>query len=244
MILARKLLSPEDGDGSDLGGADDSKPDPMSKLTEQVTALHETIGKLAQGYGSLDAALKAMDEKVTTLESSGGSRHGSSDDKSSSVDFGGDVDLETLSRKELVALMASSVGKIVQDHLKPIQEKMGKAFDRMDQSEALQEVREIKASEKDFLDFKEEIGGVLRDNPGLSIRRALQIARAENPEKAEKLRTKYNPRKPESDFTGGFFPTSSRTESSTKMKPQQAAEAAWQSVMSSLGDGAEKALNH
>lgn len=245
--MHRRYLDENDGDGGDGGGSGDDKSKGITEVQGQVSTLTEQVKLLAQGYSNIDSLVKGLSEKLggidelkgalDELKSGGGG-------KGLGKTLPDDTDLDTLSRRELIALIESRLSGNIEKSLQPIKEGIEKAFSRMDETEAMSAVSAAKERHKDFMEWKGEMGAILKANPELSVSRAYLLARAENPTKAAELDEKFKPKEKGGDFTGGFFPTSSRTVRSTKMNPSQAAEAAWDSVMASLGSGAEDSITH
>lgn len=60
-------------------------------------------------------------------------------------------------------------------------------------SSANAEVEKLRSTNKDFNDWNDEMVKLATEHPSLSIPQLLNLARAENPEKAKKLEAQYNP---------------------------------------------------
>ena len=126
------------------------------------------------------------------------------------------------------------------DKLKPVSERITNVESTVTSDLGSRQVADAAKNNKDLYEWKDEISVLLKESPGLKITRALAIARAENPDKAEAMKKKYA-KTGEKDDNVHFLsmtPTS-RTGNSDgkegKMKFQDAADKAFDDVVASFG---------
>ena len=103
-------------------------------------------------------------------------------------------------------------------------------------------------SHPDIDEWGSELKEILKESPGLSLARAVKLAKDENPEKAAKLKEQYDKDREEAEMKaekerkqkrkqfGGLTPSSSKTERNTRMGKGEAADAAWDEVIADLDD--------
>lgn len=112
------------------------------------------------------------------------------------------VDLETLSRPELVAHVVTTVMDAVKaqlaESLQPVTQQLQGLQTDYAARNAQSEVASLKEANKDFTDWKDDMIGLAKQPQyaSLSITDLYQLARAKNPTKAAELATKYNPPPP------------------------------------------------
>lgn len=240
---------PDGGDGNGNGGGGGQTPEEVAAAAAAASearfaALEKAIGVIASGHESLTQSLTGLTAKqeqlLERLASGGGGNSGGG----SSGGGGDDVDLETMDRKQFASHILSQMKGVVEETLKPLGEKFGALDQKIDGTSLSIMIKEFQKDHPDFFEWKEEMRGLLKDNPTLTPARAYALARAENPEKVVKIDAKYGLGKDKSKPNGSdnilsLFPQGgSATKSGAgKMNPKQAAEAAWDQVMSSLGNG-------
>jgi hypothetical protein len=145
---------------------------------------------------------------------------------------GKEVDLERLSRKDLVEHITSLVGEKT---LKPIMARLDEMDASSSKKSTADEIKALEKKDSQFWDWEPEIREVLKEQPDLSITRALAIAKSESPDKATRLaealaKKKKGANGDEGKPFGGMTPTSGRQTKSTKMQPKTAAEKAYDEV--------------
>jgi len=136
-------------------------------------------------------------------------------------------DLESLSRKDFLNVIASVIDK-----------KLGTVKQSLQETEfetkKMQLAAELQQAVKDYPDFKEwreELAQFVRKNPGYNIRDAYILVRHQNPEKAKKLDEKYY-RKEEPRKKNPLY---------TPMKPSAGSKGTKRSL--TLDEAAEEAFN-
>lgn len=153
-------------------------------------------------------------------------------------------DLEKATRKELVEFMTKGLVSEVNKLLKPIQEQISENSTTAQRANLANEADKARAKYPDFDEFKTEMGGLIKTNPGLSLERLYLLARAENSDKAAELDKaakekdeQENKNSAETEPFGGFFPpglSDNKEESKGKMTQNEAAEDAWDKAMADV----------
>ena len=199
-------------------------------LTKSVGLLAENLQKMEGNQGQIVAALAKITEQPK------------SDVKQQlETQFGDDVDLEQLDRKDfaryirthMLADIKGEVSKLSDAMIAKIEDLGG----RFESKNANEQIERTANSNKDFWEWSSEIKGLLKESPTLSVSRAYKLARSENPDKAKELDKKYNPpgKDKEQNFLG-LTPTSftGAREGAKKMNASDAANKAFDDVMSEL----------
>lgn len=155
-----------------------------------------------------------------------------------------DVDLETMTRKELMSTIIGEVKKWAQEEvIQPRENEANANRERQAIADTKEQIKQAKQDHEDFDEWIDEIKEVIEAQPGLDIESAYVVARTKNKDKASQLdaaaaeKAKEAQKKEEEkkekelakDF-GGLLPTSTLTHNSEGLKPQEAAEAAAEEV--------------
>lgn len=196
---------------------------------EHADAL-KLLPDLAKAVGTLQQGFKGLNEAVTALKGSGLDPSGKMKGAPKKEDDDGEEeDIDVLDNKGLVKHIEKRVKKVVEPALKRADDAEGAVHLR----DLKEQVEKMASDHKDFWDWKEEMGALVKEHPDLSPRRLYSIARAENPKKAAEMDKKYAEKKEESDVPfGGLTPTSGRQRNAKRMNAADAAEAAWEATMS------------
>src|SRR3990167_1333366 len=199
MLFAHKYVKMDEaGDGKDGSGDDAAaiakaaNDAAAAASKQQIELLTKSVGLLAEGLKNMEgnqANIVAALAKITD-QSKGDVKKGLEDQ------FGDDVDLEQLDRKDFARfILAQSKGDI-QGEVKKLSDVMVAKIDdlggRFESKNAGEQVEKTASDHKDFWEWSNEIKGVLKDNPTLTVRRAYALVRSENPEKAKEMDKKYN----------------------------------------------------
>jgi hypothetical protein len=149
--------------------------------------------------------------------------------------------LDDLSRDQFATLLLGKMEKAVSGALKPVLEKVSGVETNVSKGEAANAVKDARAGNKDFDEWMPEMKAILSDTPNISLKRALSLARIEDPKKAGEMREKYEmdgkgEGKREKSKFGGLAPGSSKTTKDSRMKKGNASESAWESGLSKLED--------
>lgn len=150
-----------------------------------------------------------------------------------------DEDVDNMSNSQLIGLISKEVGSILDDRLKKTDERIEGTSKAITDDKLEREINELKDNHKDLFDWKTEIKTMAEQHPDLSPTRLYQLVRAENPDKAKELDTKYDETKDgKKDGDGkptmyGLTPTSSTTadEKPEKMNPDDAVKKAFEETL-------------
>ncbi len=234
----RVLLDEADEGKGGSGDADAAAKAAAEASRQQVEVLTQSVQLLAKGFEELRGNQTQLTEALAKLADTTPKKV----EQAAEVMFGDDVDIEQLSRKDLAKLIEVSITKGVDAKLAKIQEGIaGKVEDlamRFESKNAGEAVEKVASNHPDFWEWSNEMKALLAENPSLSVNRAYTIVKAENPDKVEKLKSKYEKKteKPRDFFS--LLPTSGRgrADGSGKMTQEQAAEDAFDKIMGELGD--------
>lgn len=152
-------------------------------------------------------------------------------------------DLESMSRKELIAYMEKKFGSTVEKALKPLKDNVDSTSAEAQRERINRQVNEAAQKHADFWEWTDEMRGKAKTHPSLSVEELYTLVRHENPEKAKQIDTKMAEKEadkkketqPETPRFGGLTPTSgTKTQKTEKMDSKTAAQAAWDEVMSQV----------
>lgn len=210
-------------DGDDEGGTGGNANPPPAVDAEQFNQLVGTVSNLAQNMQTIQSSISQLTEA------------GNTDDDEDAGDDDIGTDLETISRADFAKHIVSTLNKQFNKQLESLNEKIEKTSQNVEAVDTKTSLKEFSSQHPDFWDWKDELQGIVKETPGISIERAYRLARAENPDKARQLDEKHTPSDAgkKSKF-GGLTPTSGQTSKTTKMSSSDAAEAAWQDSMADL----------
>ena len=158
----------------------DASKQQIELLTRSVGLLAENLQKMEGNQGQIVAALAKITEQPK------------SDVKQQlETQFGDDVDLEQLDRKDfaryirthMLADIKGEVSKLSDTMIAKIEDLGG----RFESKNANEQIERTANSNKDFWEWSSEIKGLLKESPTLSVSRAYKLARSENPDKAKEL---------------------------------------------------------
>jgi hypothetical protein len=150
-------------------------------------------------------------------------------------------DLETMPRKDLIALITGNVMKEVVKANQPLNDAIKHLDNRLGESITKGTVEKLQVEHKDLMEWKAEIGAILTAGRSNDVKDAYRLARLDSPDKAKEMDKKYNPPAQKKDAEGfagvfkGFAPNSGgKTEKNTSMKASTAAAAAWDEATSKM----------
>lgn len=201
---------------------------------QRFEALERGLRVLAEAAQSTQAGMTQLLEKVESI--------GQPKNKVAGADE--DVDLETMDRKEFAAYLMSNLRGTMEEGLKPFKQSFQQLDEKIDAHGLSTMIKDFKKDHPDFFEWKAEMQALIKENPTLTPARAYSLARAEaRPERIKEVDAKYGLGKPEQSNGAdmkflSLFPangSSSTTKGAGRMKPNEAAEAAWNSVMSTVG---------
>lgn len=209
------------------GGAPD-----LSNITGKLDAMVKGMQILAEG-------LTKMETRLGTLEGGGGGPTGK--DKQEHKDVSADLDLDTLSNKELAdVMMARMLAAIEDGPMAKMMEQMKQVAERVGSLDGRVTYGDLKGKHGDLDNWITEVQDELKRNPALTAEDALVLARTRNPEKLAKLeaeRSKLEEAKKGEGklvFSGLSPRMPTGTSDDKKLDTKAAAEAAWASVMSDI----------
>jgi hypothetical protein len=197
----------------------------------------ESLNELKKAVSGNQEAVKQINEHLSTLRKPADEP---SKDKKDDDDL--PSNLELLDRKDFMNIIVKKMSKIIEDQVKPVSEKT-RNIEESTQLEQLRKERdELRGKHKDFDDWSEEMKGLFKQNPYLTMKQAYILAKSSDPKKAKKLESKYaeddEDDNAKSKKFGGLTPVD-RARKKTKgkeVKGEEATELAWQIVMGDRDD--------
>lgn len=142
---------------------------------------------------------------------------------------------DTMSNAELVAHVTGSlhgtIQETIQSALKPLMEQVSGMQSDLVRTNGSIELKELRASHKDFGDWKDEMIGLAKQHASLGFRDVYLLARANNPEKARQLDLKYNPPVPKPKPFGGLTSSGNGRAGEPPLRGEEATKAAYREVM-------------
>lgn len=236
------LEEADDGDrgGAGTEGAGDGIGEEIKALPGQVKVLTDALTLMVKGQAEMQNQLK----ELAQTRSAPAQNEEQPKPKDNADLFEG-IDLEQIDRKQFGTILLSKFMERIEEHMgtaiKPVMEKIGQIEHTVTNDLGSRQISDVLKDNKDLYEWKDEIAGLLKETPNMKLSRALTIARSENPEKAKAMQKKYTV--PGDDGTKrpvtlSLTPTSRVTggdEKVGRMKFNEAAERAFDDVLSSLG---------
>jgi len=237
MYIKRRFCeeTPDEGGNGD-GGAGEGKPD----------ANAEALKSLGDGMNALASNMKTMQDNMSAMMQKQAEPPPVIDPPKPKPDPLS-ADLESLGRKEFADVIVSAVvGRIKEDMVSPMESRVDNLHKTVETGGLKAEMKAVQEAHPDFWDWKDEMGARVAQTPNISVEDAYILARASDSEKALEMDEKYKSKddgqggddtgsnKPGS--FGGMRPGAVQSDPATDMKPDQAAEKAWEETMSELGD--------
>ena len=212
------------------GKNEDDKVD-FGELTEALKGLPEGVQK---------AVKDAIHEVSGEQNAARAAAAKAAADNNDPDDDDEDVDLERLSRIELVSHLNKGFGKALTKALKPIQDRLEATSTDAETDRVTREFTKAKEDYPDFMEWKDEMRDIITAHPELSAQEIYLLARAKDPDKAKEIDGKKKEGKKEEgekDLSerkrvfGGLTPTSGTSlEKDGKKEPKEAASSAWDEV--------------
>lgn len=209
--------------------------------TVDVGALAKTVETLAGTVTGMHDNIRTLSESLTGLTTSG---KADAEEEDEQEDL--NVDLETLSRTDFARHLLGQMDRTIKDALKPVQQKADQTDEDFTKAQIKEQISVARKSHPDLDEWSGELKEVLKESPGLSLKRAIKIAKDENPEKAKQLAEKFKMDDADDDSGrakgkgkkgfGGLTPGGSKTQNSTRMSQKEASESAWDEAVSLLDD--------
>jgi len=219
---------------------------------------NKTLEELAKGLKGLQDAIVMMateqkEQRSVINDLKSGRRSGGSEDPNDDPSDGGgnngkEVNLETMSRAEMLNHAAATIIKHVEKHLiEPLSSQLSDLNTRTGRFMTQGELNSLIKDDglKDINEWRKEMADKIKDNPGLSLKEAYDLVRKANPEKAEKMDEQHKMGKfaePEpksgkaaNTMFGGLPPGGVHdTEQPTDVDPKDAGKVAYEKI---FGDG-------
>lgn len=229
------------GAGDGAGGSGNAGALDAATLTalKDLPNLAKTVGQLGQGMAALNQQLAALKPK----DAGGKGKKGKD-----AADDDEEGDPELMTNAQLLKKMA----KMVEGAVKPVKEEGDAAAIEQFKKEFTAKIEAARAKHKDFDDWKDEMGALIKRSPDLEPEELYTLVRSANKKKAKELDAKLA--KAEADAEGadeegedegegkkkkgplpfgGLTPTSGRsTPGGKKLSRAEAAEDAWRQTMS------------
>ena len=210
----------------------------LEALASTVEGLVTAVGGISSNMETLTGSLQQMSTTMQTPAATGV-------DNDEDDDFD-PASLEGMSRGDFANHMVGMFEKVVKSAVKPLGERIENVSTTSNQERIAGMVADARSNNADFDEWLPEIKSLVNESPGLSLKRAIGIARGENPDKAKEMATKHNMEAGGDDTVsaidkgskgfGGLSPKASQTTTSTRMEKDEASEAAWDSALGVLDD--------
>lgn len=229
-------LEEDNGSEGDKGTGEGGKPPEGDvKPSEEIRLLTTAVGQIAQGL----AELKTNQDKLTELIEHVKPKEEAKPKFKSLEERIGDMDPEQMSNTDLLKVITETFADKLEERLGEIKTSMEGRITEVSTAfhskNAQEQFKELSGTNPDIMEWIPEVKQVLNETPGLSLARALTIARQENPKKNSEMTKKYSKEPEKKKGYLSLLPTSSRGEEGTgKMKPREAAEKAFDDVMADL----------
>lgn len=163
------------------------------------------------------------------------------DDSSSRNPTYNDDDLETMSRKEFLGVITSSITKDLKPVFEDVRKEINATRTESAKDRVIREYKELKSEKKDLDQWQEEIKIQLKKNPSLSIGEAYTLARSGDNEKAKKMDEEFkmgsfaetdskDGKNKEGGFGGMRPDAGSRSEQRSDMTKEESSEKAWDDI--------------
>lgn len=215
---------------------EDEKTVDYKKLNSFLESLPDHISQSMTA--ALRTAVKEENDRRTRQQEE------EDDDDDFEDDDDDEVDVDSLSRKELIAHINKMNEKGLARVLKPLMKQIEGLSNQTEADRMKQEFVAAKAKYSDLPQWKDELLANMKRNKDLSVEDAYLLARSKNPDKAKEIDTKAaqeaeekerteNPKKP----FGGLMPTSgvkSEDDNTGKMDQTEASEKAWDQAMAGV----------
>lgn len=225
---------------------DDKKPEVKEVSNEQLVAAVKYLGE----------QVLAQNETIKGLQTAAEKKAAAPPPPPPAEDPAGQdapLDLETMDRSQFAAHIVKTVQK---DVVAPLQATLTQSGKRIEVSEAKQQLETALEKHGDFMEFREGIATVVKENPNLSLDQAYVLAKNAAPEKVKELddaaaveaaekKKVADADKPQiRQFSnelpfGGLTPTSGVVTTDENMDSRKAGNVAWEKVSAKLGQPAE-----
>lgn len=199
-----------------------------------VEELKASFGQVGTGINTLVELAKASGSKREEPK------------KEEEVDTGEDLledqQLELMPRAAFAQRLMQSFEQSLDGKLAPLVEQIQSQGQNILRDHYVREAEKFAAKTKDFAEWSDEMQEIAKDNPNLPISRIYAIARSENPTKAAEMSKKYADSEEQPRTQQRKAPLSMSTSGTggdvrnTRMKPEDAAKAAWEDSVAKFGN--------
>lgn len=238
-LMQRKYREESGDDGDSDGDAGD---------TIDIKELAATVKGLAGAVGGIHNNIKTLTDSLAQQRNAKAEDDEEEED-GDDEDEDEDVNLETMSRtafaNHLVSKMAKHTAKLLKEQIKGISKDLNGVKAETAKDKMALDLKDAMDKHKDFEEWVPEVRSLMSETPGLSIKRAIALAKAEDPDKVAKMKEKYEKKdsgkdgKPESKGKGkfgGLPPNSSKTERDSRKTIKDASASAWEKALEKLED--------
>ena len=238
--MAEKKGDKEEGN-EDL---DLSKNPIIIEMGKTMTGLATLLTQQGQAQAKTNDGLNSLMEAIKSGELGGKKK-----DKDENVDPDAINDLEN---SQLVPLVLSEVGKLLDKKLGTIGERIDDTDKKLADTEISDQVKALLPNNPDLFDWADDIRSFSKANPNstLTVKQILTLVKDENPTKVAEMTEKYKDKDGEGedkDKPGllGFMPTSGAmsVDDDEKLTKEEAADKAWDDTLENfpalgqLGEG-------
>lgn len=224
----------------------------MPKTAEEIAA-EAAAKEQAEALKTLATGMADMLKRFDTIEGNVGGLTTRFDelatpptDPSKPLDKGKDKDkdgkdfqmpdnLETMDRKQFLGVVVDAVSDALQSKISNVSDNVTELRTGINKETIQKEVNGLMKDNKDFKEWLPEMQAIAQKNPGLSPTRYYQLAKLDNPTKVTEMGKQYGDEKDKeaSDTKvpfGSLTPTSGVEQSETDMKPDVAANKAYDTI--------------
>lgn len=144
-------------------------------------------------------------------------------------------DLEAMTRAEFAEFITD---RIKDSLVQPVEKRVAANEEQVTGRSVREEMKQAEQTHPDFWEWRDEMAGVARRYPDLTVEEVYVLAKSSSREKAEKIDAKLKKEAEEKaeaegeegrrERFGGLLPTSGRTTRSRRMDKQTAADKAWE----------------
>ena len=228
----------KDGDDLDL-----SKNPVIVELGKAIKGLGALVTQQGTASVKMNESLSALVESIKSGDLGGGKKGGDGDPPDPDA-------INDLDNSQLVPLVLSEVGKLLDSKLKTLDTKIGATDQGIADDKIEKEFKALVLTNPDLFEWSGEIAELNKTTPGLSIKQLYTLARDGNPDKVAEMNEKFKKEGEEGDKDKdepgllGFMPTSGvTTEDDEKLTKEEAADKAWDDTLeefpalAQLGEG-------
>lgn len=220
----------DDDKSSDTG--DNESDSRIEQLESSLNGMVGIVQTLATGQSGLQEAIAKLTESIS-------SNNSQSKEEDFSMD---DVDLETMSRKDLIAFISKQNESAINKAMSPFGDQIKSLGGKLDETISSYTVAKFQESNPDLMEWKTEIRDILQSGRSSQVADAYKLAKIDNPEKAKKIDLKYKPvikNDEGKDKIFGFkgFPPNAGSaggKSNTRMTAKDAATSAWDEATAAM----------